>query len=120
MHGTAVAARNISGACGRPVDFTTGIIAARKSTLTTQRAHAASQIARSITGRRDFAPAHPRKGPRRMQRTVFLPLPRFYACLVHQIGKRDIGNDPLYTCAIFVVELARMIVQVLQHREGLA
>jgi hypothetical protein len=55
-----------------------------------------------------------------MQRTVFLPLPRFYACLVHQIGKRDIGNDPLYTCAIFVVELARVIVQVLQHREGLA
>jgi hypothetical protein len=116
MHGTAVAARNISGACGRPVDFTTGITAARKSTLTTQHAHAASQIGRSIAGRQDFAPAH----PRRMQRRIFLPLPRLHARLVHQIGKRDIGNDPLYACAIFVVELARVIVQVLQHGEGLA
>jgi hypothetical protein len=35
-------ARSVSGARGRPVHFTTGIIAARKSTLTTQRAHAAS------------------------------------------------------------------------------
>jgi hypothetical protein len=116
MHGTAVAARNISGACGRPVDFTTGITAARKSTPIRSTRTPHRKLRRSIAGRQDFAPAH----PRRMQRRIFLPLPRLHARLVHQIGKRDIGNDPLYACAIFVVELARVIVQVLQHGEGLA
>jgi hypothetical protein len=38
---------------------------------------------------------------------------------VHQIGKRDIGNIPLDSGAILIVEFTRVLLQVLQHGRAL-
>jgi hypothetical protein len=56
MHGTSLAARGVSDARGRPVDFPARVIVARKSTLTTQRGQ------RRIV----FAQAHPRNRHRQL------------------------------------------------------
>jgi len=54
MHGTSLAARGVSDARGRPVDFPARVIVARKSTLTTQRGQP-----------HRIRPAHPRNRHRR-------------------------------------------------------